>query len=345
MLSRFPRGQRFTERLGDLDAETSPRRVIQESPSFGVSFIRPHALDMAIWSSSRGSRLCSWHPRTGSRALGQRRSGLPASRTSSIGLSPIDRFRAGTIVGGSLRSCRRGPDHVREALHRGVTLLGCDVPRLRGRRLPEQVALPERDTELGHGRAFRLRLDAFGNDLAARLGRKVDKPNDDGAPARIRVDPVHETGVDLHEVGPELDKVIEVCDPGAGVIGRESNPGAESEHRGAQRRIRLDRLVLGDLEDNRAGPVSQQAPEGAALDEERWRDVEAEPRSGREAARFTQRRIQGRRLELDRHPALDRAREPKVRPTPVVEPRERLKPDSRPGGEVDDRLKDGPESG
>jgi hypothetical protein len=34
MLSRFPRGQRFTERLGDLDAETPPRRVISESPSF-----------------------------------------------------------------------------------------------------------------------------------------------------------------------------------------------------------------------------------------------------------------------------------------------------------------------
>jgi len=33
MLSRFPRGQRFTERLGDLDAETSPRRVISECPS------------------------------------------------------------------------------------------------------------------------------------------------------------------------------------------------------------------------------------------------------------------------------------------------------------------------
>ena len=34
MLSRFPRGQRFTKRLGDLDAHTSARRVISESPSF-----------------------------------------------------------------------------------------------------------------------------------------------------------------------------------------------------------------------------------------------------------------------------------------------------------------------
>ena len=56
-------------------------------------------------------------------------------------------------------------------------------------------------------------------------------------------------------------------------------------------------------------------------------------------------RLERHRLELDPHAALERGREREVRPRPVVEPGERLEPDGRSGGEVDDRLEDGPECG
>jgi hypothetical protein len=95
---------------------------------------------------------------------------------------------------------------------------------------PEEVALAKGGAELGDHREFRLGFDPFRDHLTPRSGGEVEEAGHNGLAAQIRVHAANQTRVDLDELRPELDEVVEVSDPGAGVIDREANIRAKPEH-------------------------------------------------------------------------------------------------------------------
>ena len=135
--------------------------------------------------------------------------------------------------------------------------------------------------------------------------------------------------------------MIEVRDAGAGVIDGELDVGPEPDHRGAEGPVRVDRVVLGDLDDGMPARRPEHPCQGAAtLGQERRRHVETEPCAQGQLERVAERDFHGRQLELETHPASDGGREGDVRRTAVIESGERLEPDDPPAGELDDRLED-----
>jgi hypothetical protein len=81
----------------------------------------------------------------------------------------------------------------------------------------------------------------------------MEEIRDDGLPPQIRVHAPHEAGVDLDESGLKLDQVGEVRHPGSGVVDGQTNIGPQPLDRLTQWSVRLDRVVLGDLQDERSG--------------------------------------------------------------------------------------------
>ena len=57
--------------------------------------------------------------------------------------------------------------------------------------------------------------------------REVDEADDEGLPRDVGVDAADQAGVDLDDVGPQVDEVAEVRDAGPGVIDGQADVGPE----------------------------------------------------------------------------------------------------------------------
>ena len=85
----------------------------------------------------------------------------------------------------------------------------------------------------------------------------MEERHDQRLPGEVGVHAAHEADVDLHELWPELDKVAEVRDAGTGIVDRQAEARAERHERRPERPVVVDGVVLGDLQDDRPGPICQ----------------------------------------------------------------------------------------
>jgi hypothetical protein len=74
----------------------------------------------------------------------------------------------------------------------------------------------------------------------------MDETSDDGLPADIMVNASHQAGVDLDDVRPELNEMIEIGDARACVVDGKSDVESKGSDGVAKRAVR-GCLVLGDL--------------------------------------------------------------------------------------------------
>ena len=137
--------------------------------------------------------------------------------------------------------------------------------------------MSERHSEPDHRRELRLGLDPLGDDLAVGRRREVDEASHDSLPAHVLVDAPHEVRVDLDDVRPEPNEMSEIRDARPSVIDCESDVESEREDGVAKRAVCRDRLVLGDLKDERPLANAQRTPQRVRVGEKGWRDVDTEP--------------------------------------------------------------------
>ena len=168
----------------------------------------------------------------------------------------------------------------------------------------------------------------------------MDQAGDDGLPADILMDAPDQAGIDLEEVGPQLHEVVEIGDPGAGVVDGQSNVGAQAQDRRPQRGVLGDGFVLGDLQDDRPAPRGQHPGQCRAIGDQRRRGIEAEPCPSGQELGTPERGLEGHCLELDRETTVEGVGEDLVGPAAVAEPGERLEADDPTGGQLDDGLED-----
>jgi hypothetical protein len=106
--------------------------------------------------------------------------------------------------------------------------------------------------------------------------REMEEGDDERLPGEIGIHAAHEADVDLHELWPELDEVIEVRDAGTGIVDREAETRAERHEGRPERRVVLDRVVLGDLEDDRPRSGRQDRAQLVPGQDQCRRNVQAE---------------------------------------------------------------------
>ena len=128
---------------------------------------------------------------------------------------------------------------------------------------------------------------------------------------------------------------------GARVVDREAERDPDLVDPAAEGRVVLDRLVLGDLEHDRARPgLPEEVGEAGRVVEQGRRDVDVEPGVARQACGGGQGRLQRRELQLDAEADRGRGGEMRVGRDAVGEPGQRLEPDGHAGREGHDRLED-----
>ena len=171
-------------------------------------------------------------------------------------------------------------------------------PRVDGCRAPQQVPLGERNAERAKRRQLELGLDALGDRPAGRGGREVQKPDHQGLPGQVRVDPAHEPDVELHERRAKLNDMPEIGDAGPGVVDRNAHLGTEKVDRGAERFVVGDDHVLGHLQHERSVGRLQESGEASFPGHQGGRDVEAEPCAGRQPGGRLDRGGQSGHLQL-----------------------------------------------
>ena len=137
----------------------------------------------------------------------------------------------------------------------------------------------------------------------------MDEASHDGLPADILVDAPHEVRVDLDDVRPEPNEMSEIGDARPSVIDCESDVESEREDGVAKRAVCGDRLVLGDLKDERPLANAQRGPQRVGVGEIGWRDVDTEPGTTGQLMRFQESRNQCCPLEGSPEAAFERGRE------------------------------------
>ncbi len=190
------------------------------------------------------------------------------------------------------------------------------------------------------GRALRLGLNALGDHDRAGQGGEVDETGHQRLTGDVGIDAADETRIDLDDVGPKVDEVLEVRDPGPGIVDRQADIRSEPAQRRVEWRVVVDHHVLRHLEDDRPSPMGEQLLEGVTLRQQRRRDVEAQPGSRGEPGGRTECRPEGRDLEIGAKTGPFGVAEDPVWRLTRVKSSQRLEANGLSGREVLDRLED-----
>jgi len=149
--------------------------------------------------------------------------------------------------------------------------------RPRRRRPGQEVALDEVDVGIAQNVELPSGLDPLGDHARAHLPGKGHHRSHQGPAVGILVDTPDEFAVELQVVGRELHDVAEARVAGTGIIHGETEPATEpSGQTATEVVVVLDRLLLGQLQDEPVGKVIAQSQESrvgdgrrAGIDEER----------------------------------------------------------------------------
>src|SRR5664280_933761 len=147
-----------------------------------------------------------------------------------------------------------------------------------GRRPTYQVALGELDTQPTQRGRLIFRLHAFGDEMESAPQREVVETGRECLPKLVCLDAANEANVELRERRPQLEDVTKARIAGASVIDSDAHV-AELPDRLAERRIVVDRDMLGQLEDESpAGRPDQLSEPTTALEHKNRRHIEGQER-------------------------------------------------------------------
>jgi hypothetical protein len=156
-------------------------------------------------------------------------------------------------------------------------------PRVDRNGTPEQVALAELHAEAAEGASLGALLDTLRQEGTAGGLGEVAHAGDERLANGVALDVADQAAVQLHDLGMELDDVLERGEAGAGIVDGQTDGAVEAAEGLAQLVVVLDGDVLGDLEDDR--PPERPLAQGAQqirLQQEGRRGVDPEPRTGRQ---------------------------------------------------------------
>jgi hypothetical protein len=168
----------------------------------------------------------------------------------------------------------------------------------------------------------------------------VQQGHDEGLPGEVGVHAAHQGDVDLDDLRPELNEVVEVGHARSGVVDGQTEARTKCHEGRSQRAVIVHVIVLGDLEDDWPGPGSEDRAQLVAIRDEPRRDVQAEEPFGGQRLRLRHGRAQCGGLELSLEAASTRLGEHEIGRGSIVKSSQRLVPDRAAAGEIDHRLED-----